>query len=117
DWSSVMCSSDLARLRRGVWDAAEGMVYSDYLDAVHVVDTFPIPDHWTRYLAVDFGYTNPFVALWWAEDPDGRLYLYRVIYHTRRTVDQHARDRKSTRLNSSHVKISYAVFCLKKKKK
>src|SRR5690606_40306266 len=28
-----------------------------------------------------------------------------------------ATDRKSTRLNSSHVKISYAVFCLKKKKK
>src|SRR5438067_6670768 len=27
-----------------------------------------------------------------------------------------ARDRKSTRLNSSHVSISYAVFCLKKKK-
>src|SRR6266700_4292524 len=27
----------------------------------------------------------------------------------------HAQDRKSTRLNSSHVKISYAVFCLKKK--
>src|SRR5207302_6808557 len=28
----------------------------------------------------------------------------------------HRLDRKSTRLNSSHVKISYAVFCLKKKK-
>src|SRR5574340_1335462 len=28
-----------------------------------------------------------------------------------------SRDRKSTRLNSSHQKISYAVFCLKKKKK
>src|SRR6266480_5905250 len=28
-----------------------------------------------------------------------------------------ARDRKSTRLNSSHMSISYAVFCLKKKKK
>src|SRR5437868_9039338 len=28
-----------------------------------------------------------------------------------------ARDRKSTRLNSSHVSISYAVFCLKKKRK
>src|SRR5690554_6984311 len=27
------------------------------------------------------------------------------------------KDRKSTRLNSSHVRISYAVFCLKKKKK
>src|SRR5690606_41612759 len=30
--------------------------------------------------------------------------------------EQAVRDRKSTRLNSSHVKISYAVFCLKKKK-
>src|SRR5207302_6181987 len=30
--------------------------------------------------------------------------------------DGRAADRKSTRLNSSHVKISYAVFCLKKKK-
>src|SRR5690606_40829696 len=31
--------------------------------------------------------------------------------------EREAKDRKSTRLNSSHVKISYAVFCLKKKKK
>src|SRR5690606_40358975 len=31
-------------------------------------------------------------------------------------LEQLLRDRKSTRLNSSHVKISYAVFCLKKKK-
>src|SRR5690606_39947625 len=30
--------------------------------------------------------------------------------------DWREKDRKSTRLNSSHVKISYAVFCLKKKK-
>src|SRR5204863_7922496 len=30
---------------------------------------------------------------------------------------EHGLDRKSTRLNSSHVEISYAVFCLKKKKK
>src|SRR3712207_9174110 len=32
-------------------------------------------------------------------------------------AEQHPRDRKSTRLNSSHANISYAVFCLKKKKK
>src|SRR3712207_6856787 len=32
-------------------------------------------------------------------------------------IDDQARDRKSTRLNSSHANISYAVFCLKKKKK
>src|SRR2546427_9580399 len=32
-------------------------------------------------------------------------------------IPQRDRDRKSTRLNSSHSQISYAVFCLKKKKK
>src|SRR5690606_40149905 len=35
----------------------------------------------------------------------------------RQLLAQAETDRKSTRLNSSHVKISYAVFCLKKKKK
>src|SRR3989442_9832432 len=34
-----------------------------------------------------------------------------------KTRDVAGQDRKSTRLNSSHVRISYAVFCLKKKKK
>src|SRR2546429_1025942 len=36
---------------------------------------------------------------------------------SRRVVPAFAGDRKSTRLNSSHGYISYAVFCLKKKKK
>src|SRR5690349_23732510 len=37
---------------------------------------------------------------------------------SRKSIDSSAEpDRKSTRLNSSHVEISYAVFCLKKKKK
>src|SRR5690625_6492498 len=35
--------------------------------------------------------------------------------HPRRTAQNGCGDRKSTRLNSSHVAISYAVFCLKKK--
>src|SRR2546430_10597775 len=36
--------------------------------------------------------------------------------HEDATAAHRARDRKSTRLNSSHSQISYAVFCLKKKK-
>src|SRR2546427_4044689 len=38
-------------------------------------------------------------------------------FRPRRARSPRARDRKSTRLNSSHSQISYAVFCLKKKKK
>src|SRR3712207_8280615 len=38
-----------------------------------------------------------------------------VHYHRHIVLDEHDGDRKSTRLNSSHANISYAVFCLKKK--
>src|SRR5256885_4730567 len=40
-----------------------------------------------------------------------------VEHQRHRAVGAAHRDRKSTRLNSSHLVISYAVFCLKKKKK
>src|SRR5690606_40314875 len=45
--------------------------------------------------------------------------LYRALVSKTISWQQFGKnlDRKSTRLNSSHVKISYAVFCLKKKKK
>src|SRR5690606_42063502 len=54
-------------------------------------------------------------SLTWIVGPNasGKTSLLEAIYFL-----GHGRslDRKSTRLNSSHVKISYAVFCLKKKK-
>src|SRR5690349_22001621 len=46
--------------------------------------------------------------------PEGRAVVAR---HASRGDRRAEEDRKSTRLNSSHVEISYAVFCLKKKKK
>src|SRR5207302_9715374 len=73
-----------------------------------------------------------YVFLWLRRQPRSTLFPYTTLF--RSCVDeqrQHVavrhrlavealdrepfRDRKSTRLNSSHVKISYAVFCLKKK--
>src|SRR5690606_39521865 len=45
------------------------------------------------------------------------LYIYlKYVDGESENVSFISKDRKSTRLNSSHVKISYAVFCLKKKK-
>lgn len=80
------------RLRRGLWVAAEGIIFEEFDPAVHVVDRFPIPQDWARYWSIDFGFVHPFVLQCWAEDPDGRLYLYRELYRTGRTVDQHAND-------------------------
>src|SRR5438874_8858171 len=50
------------------------------------------------------------------EEPELRAGVERP-HRARRGGRGDVRDRKSTRLNSSHVEISYAVFCLKKKKK
>src|SRR2546430_13116575 len=78
-----------------------------------------------------FPYTTLFRShlQYWAHDVYGRIDCMRVgpqrelAYRRSRCAGRAAisqltlGDRKSTRLNSSHSQISYAVFCLKKKKK
>src|SRR5438067_3077544 len=54
-----------------------------------------------------FGWVHRYVA-WFPEN-------IQTVHPPERAVRE-GKDRKSTRLNSSHVSISYAVFCLKKKK-
>src|SRR2546426_7742184 len=53
-----------------------------------------------------------------AEDPEGKVDQPHAVEQIRWAARKVGRqeDRKSTRLNSSHLVISYAVFCLKKKK-
>src|SRR5437870_10048146 len=79
-------------------------------------------------------YSLSFFFLMIRRPPRSTLFPYTTLFRSRQNLhrDRHgrhfanswrfvhkstARDRKSTRLNSSHVAISYAVFCLKKKKK
>lgn len=78
------------RLRHGRWVQAEGVVYEGWDRRIHLIDPFVIPSDWRRVRSIDFGYSNPFVCQWWAVDHDARMYLYREIYRTRRTVKVHA---------------------------
>src|SRR5437667_7713019 len=66
-----------------------------------------------------FPYTTLFRSLQRETDDDTRVALIGVgaqLVDAADRVDD-LLDRKSTRLNSSHITISYAVFCLKKKKR
>lgn len=78
------------RLRLGIWAAADGMVYDDWNPAIHLVDQFAIPKDWAKFRTIDFGFVHPFVCQWWAQDGDGRLYLYREMYGTQRLVQDWA---------------------------
>lgn len=79
------------RLSEGRWVQAEGVIYEDFNEDEHVIDSFPIPESWPRYISVDFGITAPFVAIYAAySESNDRIYVYREIYMTRRTVRRHA---------------------------
>src|SRR5256885_8355381 len=65
-----------------------------------------------------FPYTTLFRSRVGADGPASRKDLaIRLQRRTEHLIADAQRDRKSTRLNSSHLVISYAVFCLKKKNK
>src|SRR5690606_37984489 len=68
-----------------------------------------------RYTATDL--SQAALDLIAAAPPAGHVHLVHAAANDFSAFDDERwEDRKSTRLNSSHVKISYAVFCLKKKK-
>lgn len=75
------------KLYKGLWVAAEGIIYESFDPSVHIVDRFDIPNDWQRFWSVDFGRVHPLVLQWWAVDPDGKLYLYREIFHTGLILD------------------------------
>lgn len=96
------------RLLNGIWAAAEGSVYGEVWDErVHILPRSAIctntesqycgskygdcgiPRNWPRYMAIDYGYTHPYVCQFWAKDSDGRLFRYREIYMTKRLVKDH----------------------------
>src|SRR5256886_13367191 len=59
----------------------------------------------------------PYTTLFRSYEPQhGSIMIDRVDVRDYQRESLRRRDRKSTRLNSSHSQISYAVFCLKKKK-
>lgn len=80
------------RLRKGLWAAAEGIIYGGWRPDLHLSDRKRLPREWRRIWTVDFGFTHPFVWQMWAVDPDGRLWLEKEIHRTKRLVEDHAKD-------------------------
>ena len=71
-----------------------GLVFSDFSRTVHVDSwqaDWPKPS-WRRGRAVDFGYSDPAVILWVAQDEDRRFYVYREWYQTKRLVSDMVRE-------------------------
>lgn len=65
--------------REGDWNIVAGQVFSEW-SADHIVEPFEIPSEWQRWIALDFGINAPSAVGWYAQNFDGRTFLYREIY-------------------------------------
>lgn len=72
-----MLPEDIRRAHRyGDWNALSGVYFEEFTDGVHSCKPFPIPTHWQKYRAFDYG-LDMFYCLWIAVDENGRCYVYR----------------------------------------
>ncbi len=70
---------DIRRAHRyGDWDALAGGFFPEFTSHTHVVQDFPLPAHWKKYRAFDYG-LDLFACLWIAVDENGRCYVYREL--------------------------------------
>ncbi len=81
--------ADREALLDGNWDSFTGQVFMEwrndsehYRDRVntHVIEPFLIPENWSVWCALDWGYSRPFSVGWFAVDQDRRLYHIREYY-------------------------------------
>ena len=84
-----MPEAERRALLYGDWDSFSGQVFTEwrndsghYADRLgtHVIDPFRIPEGWTVWCALDWGYSRPFSVGWYAVDHDRRLYRVREYY-------------------------------------
>ena len=81
----------------GDWDVYEGQFFEEFRDNpdhyedrqwTHVIKPFPIPDNWTIYRGLDWGYNKPFSCGWWAVDYDGVVYRILELYGCNKTPNE-----------------------------
>src|SRR5690625_5489361 len=93
------------------YDLGSSSIKASVLDADtgRLVGSATAPKQEMEMQAIRPGWAEQDPALWWQ-------YIVQATKELMEKASISKQDRKSTRLNSSHVAISYAVFCLKKKK-
>lgn len=63
----------------GRWDASENSYFDEWNPSLHVIKPFRVPEDWTFYRSMDWGFKVPGCVHWWAMDPDENLYCIREL--------------------------------------
>ncbi|MBQ8637138.1 MAG: phage terminase large subunit [Clostridia bacterium] len=62
--------------RDGNWDMLAGQYFTEFDRSVHIIEPIPIPEHWKKYRAIDYG-LDCLACVWVAIDELGNYYVYR----------------------------------------
>lgn len=90
-------------LKYGDWDIYDGMFFPEFKRRIHVIEPFQIPEHWNRYIAMDYG-LDMFAVLFIAIDTKGRAYVYNEIHKSNLIVSEARQTLKSI---MRHYKYKY----------
>lgn len=75
-------------LKNGDWDVFAGQYFPEFRRDLHVIEPFDIPDHWLRYVSIDWGYADPCAVYWHTVGEDSRVYTYREDYRSGRLASE-----------------------------
>ena len=87
---SVVPKSDQLSRRFGKFSAAEGIVFNEFDESVHVVSPFSVPKEWYSQISIDPGLSNPTSCHFYAVDYDGVIYVIAEHFEAGKNVDYHA---------------------------
>ena len=87
----------------GNWDIFDGQFFREFKRSIHVIEPFQIPEHWNRYIAMDYG-LDMFAVLFIAIDAKGKAYVYNEIHKPNLIVSEARQTLKSI---MRHYKYKY----------
>lgn len=98
-------SPELVRAwRDGDWNVSSGAFLAGLFSRQKfVIKTFDIPHHWQRWRSMDWGFAAPYCVLWYAQDEDGNIYVYRELYGIEKDAQGNFKPNKGSRETAQQV--------------
>lgn len=90
----------------GDWDIFEGQYFPEFRRDIHVCEPFPIPEHWNRYVSLDYG-LDMLACYWYAIDTQNNIYCYKELHESNLIISEACKRIKEIN-GKDNIKIRYA---------
>lgn len=95
-----------AMLAEGKFIRPAGTYFKEFNPGIHVMDPFPIPDHWKRYTTKDYG-LDMLANYWIAVDTQNNAYVYKELYESDLIISEAAKRIKEVN-GEDNIHVKYA---------